>query len=373
MRKSILILAHNYGMQFLEGCNQYAQLFDPTLYHVTVAYLIGEENAEVQQKTQAETVLFFNFPPRSLRGIKLGAIGKLLTLCRKNQYEMVICHRYKPTYIMLLVNVFCHIPRLFFVMHAIETMRSKTRRALVACLFRSNMTFIGVSDAVRNDLRRDMWCVPPEKMRTFYNIMDHDLFAPALCDAQSARDYLHLPENQFIYGTIGRFVKEKDQRTLIQAYALIKNKAPLSKLVLAGSGKLEAELKEEARTLGLENEVIFTGFIPDGFRFMKAFQVFILNSVEEAFGRVLLEAMLAEVPIIATNTDGIPEVVGDTGYIVPKKDVHALAAIMLELYEMPAATLAERGRAGYQRMLNVFSPTPFKKQFWEIYSERGTP
>jgi len=368
MRKNILILAHNYGIQFIEGCNQYAQLFDKTQYSVTVAYLIGAEDAVVKQKTEAEKIIFLNLPSKAIRGLKISAIKKILAMCREQQFEMVFCHRYKPTYIMMWVALFVRIPRLFFIMHALETMRAYSRRLITACLYRENMTFIGVSNAVREDLRHDMWRVPASHITSYYNILDYELFEPQLYTAQQARELLKLPPEAFVFGTIGRLVKEKDQQTLILAFSEIKPFCPGIKLVLMGDGKLETDLKQLAAKLNLSEDIIFTGFIPDGFRYMKAFNIFVLNSVEEAFGRVLLEAMVAYTPIIASRADGIPEVVGDAGFVVTAKNPRELATVMQHTYSLSATELTAIGNKAYQRLVDTFSIQRFKQLFWETIS-----
>jgi glycosyltransferase involved in cell wall biosynthesis len=363
MRKNILILGHSYGMQFIESCNQYTHLFDKQEYEVTVAYLVGEPDDQIINKTFAENILFLNCSRRDIRGLKISAIRKLLALCRDKHFEIVICHRYKPTYIMLWVAQFCRIPALFFVMHAIGTMQSAARRLLIAALWRKNMTFAGVSDAVRDDLRKDMWRVPKARIVTLHNIIDHELFEPQFVNRPAARQELKIAPEAFVFGHIGRFVKEKDQKTLIQAFAFVTPHCPDAKLVIIGDGRLEIELKQQVKDLGLVNDVIFTGFIADGYRFIKAFDVTVLCSIKEAFGRVLLEAMVARIPIIATTVCGIPEVVGDAGLLVEASNPEKLAAAMIQIYQTPPTELHQFGEKGYQRMLNHFSIEPFKKHF----------
>jgi glycosyltransferase involved in cell wall biosynthesis len=363
MRKNILILGHSYGMQFIESCNQYSHLFDKNAYDVTVAYLVGEQDDQIINKTAAENVLFLNCSRADIRGLKISAIRKLLALCREKNFEIVICHRYKPTYIMLWVAQFCRIPALFFVMHAIGTMRSVARRLLIATLYRKNMTFGGVSGAVRDDLRHDMWRVPSERIITLHNIIDHALFEPQLISREEARKQLCIAKDSFVFGHIGRFVKEKDQKTLLQAFALAKPQCPNAQLVIIGDGRLEADLKQQVADLKIEQDVVFAGFIPDGYRLMKAFDVSVLCSIKEAFGRVLLEAMVARIPMIATKVCGIPEVVGDSGFLVEASNPEQLAATLIQVYQTPVAELNAYGEKGYQRMLKHFSNAPFKKQF----------
>jgi glycosyltransferase involved in cell wall biosynthesis len=366
MRKNILILGHSYGMQFIESCNQYTHLFDPTEYAVTVAYLVGARDDQIINKTVAENVIFLNLSRADIRGLKISAIRQLLALCREQQFKIVICHRYKPTYIMLMVAQFCQIPRLVFIMHAIGTMQSIARRLLIATLLQKNMIFAGVSNAVRDDLRQTLWRVPLKRIVTLHNIIDYELFEPQLFDKDKARKQLNIPANTFIFGHIGRFVKEKDQKTLIHAFSLLKPHCPNAKLLIMGDGRLEYDLKEQVKNLQLSHDVIFPGFIPDGFRFMKAFDCVVLCSIKEAFGRVLLEAMVARIPLIATKVSGIPEVIGETGILVEPSNPQKLALAMQTIYELSSTERADWGNRGYQRMLTHFAIEPFKKTFREL-------
>jgi glycosyltransferase involved in cell wall biosynthesis len=368
MRKNILILAHNYGMQFLESCNQYTRLYDKSLYEVTVVFLTGESDADMRVKTLAENVIFMNCHKSEIRGLKISAIKKLLSLCREKKFTTVICHRYKPTYIILWIAQFYQFEKCFFVMHALGTMSSLPRKLFMAALFRKNMILAGVSDAVRDDMRKDLWRVPKKQIITLYNIIDQDLFEPQLVERDIAREQLAIPEEAFVFGNIGRLVEAKDQKTLIQALALIKPMCPKACVVIIGDGRLEVSLKELTRELQLEDAVIFAGFIPDSFQLIKAFDTLVLCSIEEAFGRVLLEAMIARLPVIASEVDGIPEVVGDSGYLVTADNAPKLANIMQEIYHLPQNDLLKQGENGYQRMLKMFSLAPFEKDFWHAYN-----
>jgi glycosyltransferase involved in cell wall biosynthesis len=366
MRKKIFILAHSYGMQFLESCNQYTQLFPPADYAVTVGFLMGADNQATRGKIEAEKIHFFDLPPDSLHGIKLKAIWTLLQYCRRDHYDIVICHRYKPSYIMLIVAQFCRFQVMLFVMHAFGTMASLPRRILIALLAKKNMLFAAVSSAARDDMRNDMLGIDKERIITLYNIIDHDLFEKQIFSRTEARQRLQIPEDMFIFGHIGRLVIEKDQRSLIKAFALIKPQCPTARLVIIGDGKIEQDLRQLAQELQLTRDIIFTGFIADGFRYMKAFDTFVLTSTEEAFGRVSLEAMVAKIPLIATNISGIPEVVGDSGFLVEPAAPQKLAQAMLRVYELSQVERDSWGEKGYQNMLRKFSIAPFREFFWNI-------
>ena len=285
----------------------------------------------------------------------------MLRLQREKSFEIVICHRYKPTYIMLWVARFAKISALFSVMHEFKTMHSFSRKLSVWLLAQNNIIFSGVSNAVRDDLRRDLWGIPQERIVTLYNMIDIHATEPELLDKQTARHQLNLSPNEFIFGTIGRLVKAKDQETLINAFAHIKPLCPNAKLIIMGDGELETSLKNQIQQLNLTNDIILTGYMDKAFKYMKAFDVFLLPSIKEAFGRVLLEAMIAKVPIIATQINGIPEVVNDAGILIPAKNTFALAKEMLALYQALPEQLNDRGNKGYERVTNLFSVTMFPR------------
>jgi len=366
MRKQILIFCHGYATQFIDINNQYTQLFSNDRYEVTVAYLVGKPDDAIKARHIAPNVLFIHSPPRSTRGLKLFAFKKMLQLQREKSFEIVICHRYKPTYIMLWVARFSNIPVLFSVMHELKTMHSLSRKFIVWLLAKRNIIFAGVSNAVRNDLQQDVWGIPSERIITLYNMIDIDATEPELLDKQIARKQLNLSPNDFIFGTIGRLVKAKDQETLINAFAYIKPHCPNAKLIIMGDGELEISLKKQIQQLHLTNDVIMMGYVDKAFKYMKAFDVFVLPSIKEAFGRVLLEAMIAKIPIIATQINGIPEVIDEAGILIPGNDPSVLAKEMLALYQASSEQLNNRGNKGYQRVTTLFSLQRFQDIFWSL-------
>lgn len=366
MRKNILIFGHSYGPQFIDINNQYTALFDKNKYNVTVAYLIGRQDSLIEKKHTADNVIFLNFKKRSIRYLKISLILKILALCKKNKYELVICHRYKPTYTMLWVAQFYKIPAMIFVMHELGSLSHFTRKLTVAALGRHNMLFAGVSNAVRDDLRKNIWQIPSTNVITLHNMLNAKQTEAQLHDATTARQTLALPAKSFIFGTIGRLAINKDQKTLIRAFANIKSQCPYAKLVIAGDGQLESELKILVTQLNITHDVIFTGFLADAYRYVKAFNVFILSSIQEAFGLVLLEAMAGQVPIIATHVNGIPEVVGDAGTIIPPDNIDQLAHEMLNAYKTSTAELQSQGKKGYYRVMNEFSFDRFNEIFWAL-------
>lgn len=365
MRKAILIFGHDYGTQFVDIYNQYTLLFDPQKYEVTVAYLCGEENAAVRKKTIAENVVFMNISKKAIKHLKIKPIQQLIKLFHEKKFTMVISHRYKPTYMTLVAKQFSNIPVTISVMHEFKTFKAFGRRLLIQIFGRNNTILAGVSNAIRDDLRQSLQRMNHEKIITLYNMVDVDRTEAQYLAREAARKALQLSSEDFIFGNLARLVPNKNLSRLIEAFAEIKPKCPRAKLIILGEGPLRNDLQAKISQLKLENQVLLPGFVSDGFKYMRAFDGFILPSVQEAFGRVLLEAMLAKVPVIASKIHGIPEVVGDTQILIDPFSVRSIADAMQAFYDENDRNRLELATSGYIRVTNCFSIPQFIQQFWQ--------
>ena len=177
LKKNILLFMHNDATQFVDICNQYARIFDRDKYKITAVFLQGEFNQASHDRVLADEVIFLNFPKKSIRGFKIMPIIKMIKLCREKKFSLVICQRYKPSYIMLWTALFCRIPVICFVMHALKTLHSLPRKIIIAGLLRKNMILAGVSNAVRNDMQND---IRKTEVITLYNCIDIELTEPQL-------------------------------------------------------------------------------------------------------------------------------------------------------------------------------------------------
>jgi glycosyltransferase involved in cell wall biosynthesis len=232
------------------------------------------------------------------------------------------------------------------------------------CLGREHTVFAGVSNAVRDDLRASLNAFPAERIITLYNVIDIEQVEPTFLERTAARNALQLPADHFIFGNIARLAVNKDHASLITAFAIVHAKHPNTLLVLIGDGILEPAIRAQIATLHLEKHIILTGFLPCAFEKLKAFDAFVLASTQEAFGRVLIEAMLAHCPLIATRVNGIPEVVGDAGCLIPARDPEALATAMMAFIENKNQR-EQYSAAGYQRVSQQFSIPAFNQVFWD--------
>ncbi|MEN9207706.1 MAG: glycosyltransferase family 4 protein [Gloeomargarita sp. GMQP_bins_120] len=159
-----------------------------------------------------------------------------------------------------------------------------------------------------------------------------------------------------VIGMVGRLVPQKSHATALRAFPLIHRQVPQARLVILGDGPLRPSLMALADRLRITPYVQFLGYQPDAAQWMAGFDIFLHTSLHEGFGLVLLEAMAARRPIVATRVGAIPEIVvhGQTGLLVPPGDPQALAQAVSQLL-LDGSLRRQLGEAGYQRLLREFS------------------
>lgn len=152
--------------------------------------------------------------------------------------------------------------------------------------------------------------------------------SPALPRTE-ARKQLDISNDAFVIGAIAELHKNKGLSYLIEAA----EKVPNAMFVVIGEGEERKRLALAIAAHRLEDRFILRGYIPDAHRYIRAFDVFVLPSVKEGLPYVLLEAGATEVPMVATNIGGIPDLVEHekTGLLVPLKDPVAFAQALARL------------------------------------------
>ena len=140
-----------------------------------------------------------------------------------------------------------------------------------------------------------------------------------------------------LIGCVGQFATEKGHEFLIRAFPRIRQVIPPAMLVLIGDGELKGEYRMLVQQLGLEGKVLFQEFVPHLGSVLPALDLFVFPSLHEGLGSSLLAAMACEVPICASRTGGIPEIVqdGETGYLFNPGDVAAITQSMLKALQSP--------------------------------------
>lgn len=180
----------------------------------------------------------------------------------------------------------------------------------------------------------------PNKIIKIHNGIDAEKLK--FLSKQEAKAFLSnkIPQHEiqntkYIIGTVANFYRTKGINYLIEAINLLeaKNKPLDVKCIVIGDGKQRPELEKLIEKYGLKNKVFLAGRIPDAYKYLKAFDVFILPSLKEGFPWIILEAMAAEVPIIATKVGALPEIIENNkhGVLIERKNSQILAEKILWL------------------------------------------
>jgi glycosyltransferase involved in cell wall biosynthesis len=222
---------------------------------------------------------------------------------------------------------------------------------------------IAISDAVRRFLVDAG--LPAGKLVTVHYGLDE---LPAARSEQTPAE-AGVPDGVPLALAIGRLIEQKDHATLLRAFAGVRAKHPEAVLAILGSGPLEADTRDLARRLGLEQAVFLPGRLETR-DWLERADVFVHTSRWEGFGIVLLEAMLARLPVAATRVSAVPEVVadGETGVLVEPGDEQAVAAALTGLLDDPARARA-LGEAGEARARREFSVARMTERTMAVYRE----
>lgn len=225
--------------------------------------------------------------------------------------------------------------------------------------------FIAIAPNVA-DYLRDRAKVSPKKVITINNGVE----IPRAVSDQEIQDLkaeYAIKESDFVVGTVGRLFNDHKKITDILE-AVKQLDLPHLKLLIVGGGRDEQLLRDKTRELGIEEQVIFTGYQYDTAPFYELMNVFCIASQREGFGLVAAEAMLHHLPVLATQVGGLQNVVvnGETGFLVPPNTPPKLAEKIHYFYHHPEV-VTTMGEAGYQRAIQNYTEERYVKEVEDLY------
>jgi len=289
---------------------------------------------------------------------------------------------YSPRRIIQLARVM----KTYDIVHTHNT--SPQFFAAIAHLWRRKPLLVTTEHNTTNDRRNKKWFLPLDRWmynryrkvicisdKAYDNLVSYLKYTKA--DVLTIKNGVNLKtftqaapiegfagENTFRISMVAAFRPQKDQGTLIKAMALLPQDCHL---FLAGEGETRPGLEELSRSLGIEDRVHFLGVRKDVPSILKSSDVVAMSSHYEGLSLSSIEGMAVGKPFVASDVDGLREIVEGAGILVPHQDEKALAEILLKLKEDPA--LRERVASSCMERASQYDFSKMAEAYFNVYSE----
>ena len=180
-----------------------------------------------------------------------------------------------------------------------------------------------------------------------------------------SKDVFGIPATAPVICTVARLSPEKGHFYLLKAASYVIKHCPKAFFLIVGDGPLRNELIQQSKEMGISSNIIFAGQRNDIYQILSICDIFVLSSIKESLPRSIREAMYFNLPVVATNVGGIPEVVkhGKTGLLVPPENSQSLARAIITLLDDPNIRI-KMGHAG-RKLIEEF----FKMKDWIAKTE----
>ena len=330
-------------------------------HQVTITYLL--QPAIVRPKSKEVELIWLGGTKSPIAMFK--ALMNLVKLIKKVRPDVVHSHMYHANIVARLAKIFVRSPRLVCTAH-------NTNEGSALRMFTYRMTnaladvFTNVSqDAVAAFETKH--AAPMSEMLAIYNGIDTDTFKFNESGRTDIRNQASL-QNKTVFIAIGRFHVEKDYPNLLAAFNQLVHNQPNIHLLIVGDGELRETLEQTISDKQLTNSVTLLGVRNDIPELLSVADVFVLSSASEGFGLVVAEAMACERRVVATDSGGVAEVLGQEGFLVPPKNSEKLALAMEKALLLTDGEAKVMGIAARNRIVDKYSLNSVVDNWLNIYN-----
>jgi len=312
--------------------------------------LVSSSGSELNKRALINNIPVLTICISNLSFINPVKIFQVYRMLKKEKIRTLIINQSKD---LKLFGIAGKLARLKHIIYRRGSALPIRNTVLNRFLFRKIITDIiaNSKETRRTIFQNNTDLVQAEKIRIIYNGIDLKTF-----DGQVADTIYSRFGKEILIGNAGRLSEEKGQILLIDLARRLKSHGNNFRILIAGEGKLQSKLKNYARMQGVEEIVIFMGFIENVKSFYSTIDIFVLTSVYEGFGYVLVEAMAAQKPVVSFDISSSAEIIenGISGFLVPGGDIEHLAE-KLELLMKDADLRKKMGSKGRERVEEVFT------------------
>jgi glycosyltransferase involved in cell wall biosynthesis len=366
----------------LHTCTELSDKYEKVLVHgpsfesgmTDIEKKIVEEGI-ARARARGVKVILLSSLVRSIRPSKdLKALLALILLIAKEKPDIVHTHSSKGGILGRLAAKLCGVPHIIHTPHGhvfyghFGRLASRIFLWVERIFSKFTDRLVALTHGEKNDYI-EMSVFAPDKLLTIHSGVDIQQFLNANGNGLEKRRSLGLEQHEAVIGFVGWLLPIKGPDYLLKAMDYIWPQKPETTLVMVGKGDLDVDLRGEALRKNINGKVKFLGWRQDIHELMPIFDMLVLPSLNEGMGRVLVEAMAAGKPVVASRVGGIPDLIEDgrTGYLVPPADEKALADAILKLLNDRghARLMGQRGKQRCQQ----FSLEAMIAKLDDLYSD----
>jgi len=327
---------------------EYAQEFKKKYYKV---FIVSNKISKIAERAIEDSIPVFPISVSNLSFLNPFKLYKLVRYYKKNKIDTVIFSTSQDVKLGSIAAKLAKVKNIVYLRGlAVPIKNSLVNRyvlkhALTHIVANSEETKKRILQNIDN-------CIDQSKVAVIY----HGIEIPDENENQKFLSQIQEKKHGIVLGNAGRLTQQKGQLHLIEIAKSLKEDGIDFSLFIAGTGEMELELKELIAKNNLQNSVFLLGFVKDMEAFMNSIDIFLLSSIWEGFGYVLVEAMVKSKPIIAFNISSNPEIVvdGETGYLIDNLDLKAFAQKTKLLIENDSLR-QKIGESGKKRVIDCFN------------------
>ena len=349
----------------LDLCTRMAECTTPDI-EVKVCALLSGDGLESRPEYRGVTTI--TLPPHT-HGSKLCTVLGLAGVIRRERPDVVHTHNlFAHVYGAAAARV-ARVPVVVSTKHGWRWYRLLHSRTVARYAWGLADMVVTVSRGMRQGFI-DAHRYPPAKARYILNGVNTARFRPVQGDYEMERKRVLNITGSPLLGTVGRLVEDKGISTLLDAFATLRHDLPGASLVVVGDGPYRHALETRAHALGISDSVFFLGMRSDLASLYPVLDLFVLPSYTEGISMTILEAASCELPIVATDVGGTPEIVEDgrTGRLAPPRDPRALAEAIRDQWRN-IESAHTMGRAARDFVIRRFSLDRMAREYIDLYQE----
>ncbi len=336
--------------------------FDPDRYTVSLVSLRKKDLSEETLESSGVDITYLHkskFDPATLPAL-------LKVIDRKN-IDILHLHGYGATTFGRMAGAMRHLPTIVHE-HANLTDTPWFQKVADAALEPVTDIALAVSQSTADFVVRARQ-IPAAKVKVVYLGVPLEEFSRRRSEEEirEARAELGIAPGDLAIGTVTRLHESKGNAYLVDAARLVLDARPQARFFVVGEGPLREPLEQQARALGLGDRFVFAGFAKDVARVVSAFDVSVFPSLWEGTPLTVFEALAMGKAIVATDADGLMDVLTDgrDAVIVPKRDARALADGLIRVMDEPGTR--ERLRAAAYETGKQYDIAAFVRKMERLY------